>query len=207
MARSVNDRLQDETIAHGLYVTRYGNGVARRMVALLNKLDVDLAARLLVLLDGKRADTYSARRLASLLAGVRELNQQAYEPVIRHHLPDCTVSPVPPGALRGGAGLGCRRYREPPFRHHHGLTTGASAPFFSGGPMAGLTKEQRAQREAEKLAAQNSAEQNPAQQDQQGVELVVMVRDIPEFPGGPLSAEVHPDEVDNWLALDWRLEA
>ena len=60
--------------------------------------------------------------------------------------------------------------------------------------MAGLTKEQRAQRDAEKLA------------DQQGIELVVMVRDTPEFPGGPLSAEVHPDEVDNWLALDWRLE-
>ncbi len=71
--------------------------------------------------------------------------------------------------------------------------------------MAGLTKEQRAQREAEKLAAQNDAEQTPAQQDQQGIELVVMVRDEPEFPGGPLSAEVHPDEVDNWLALDWRL--
>ncbi|WP_347116204.1 phage tail protein [Leclercia sp. S52] len=82
MTRSVNDRLQDETIAHGLYVTRYGNGVARRMVTLLSKMDADLAARLLVLLDGKRADTYSARRLASLLAGVRDLNQQAYEPVI-----------------------------------------------------------------------------------------------------------------------------
>ncbi|MGT2190532.1 hypothetical protein SPM84_21585 [Enterobacter hormaechei subsp. hoffmannii] len=81
MARSVNDRLQDETIAHGLYVTRYGTGVARRMVGLLNRMDADLAARLLVLLEGKRADTYSARRLASLLAGVRDLNQQAYEPV------------------------------------------------------------------------------------------------------------------------------
>ena len=52
MARSVNDRLQDETIAHGLYVTRYGTGVARRMVALLNKMDAELAAKLLVLLDG-----------------------------------------------------------------------------------------------------------------------------------------------------------
>ncbi|MDD9222592.1 hypothetical protein [Enterobacter kobei] len=60
--------------------------------------------------------------------------------------------------------------------------------------MAGLTKEQRAQRDAEKLAAQ------------QGIELVVMVRDTPEFPGGPLSAEVHHDEVDSWQALDWRLE-
>lgn len=63
--------------------------------------------------------------------------------------------------------------------------------------MAGLTKEQRAQQAADK---------NPAQQEQQGIELVVMVRDTPEFPGGPLRADVHPDEVDNWLALDWRLE-
>ncbi|AKZ85292.1 hypothetical protein [Enterobacter hormaechei] len=76
--------------------------------------------------------------------------------------------------------------------------------------MAGLTKEQRAQREAEKLADQQTADNNPAQQEQQqeqpGIELVVMVRDIPEFPGGPLRADVHPAEVDNWLALDWRLE-
>lgn len=76
--------------------------------------------------------------------------------------------------------------------------------------MAGLTKEQRAQREAEKLAAQQAADNNPAQQEQQqeqqGIELVVMVRDTPEFPGGPLRADVHPDEVNNWLALDWRLE-
>lgn len=76
--------------------------------------------------------------------------------------------------------------------------------------MAGLTKEQSAQREAEKLAAQQTADNNPAQQEQQqeqpGIELVVMVRDIPEFPGGPLRADVHPAEVDNWLALDWRLE-
>lgn len=72
--------------------------------------------------------------------------------------------------------------------------------------MAGLTKEQRSQREAEKLAAQQAADKNPAQQEQQGIELVVMVRDTPEFPGGPLRADVHPDEVDNWLALDWRLE-
>ncbi|HHD7211035.1 TPA: hypothetical protein ACNOH9_001874 [Citrobacter freundii] len=72
--------------------------------------------------------------------------------------------------------------------------------------MAGLTKEQRAQRDAGKRAALNTAEQTPNQQEQQGIELVLMVRDQPEFPGGPLNADVHPDEVDNWLALDWRLE-
>ncbi|EOU3427653.1 hypothetical protein ACNVK0_000019 [Enterobacter hormaechei] len=69
--------------------------------------------------------------------------------------------------------------------------------------MAGLTKEQRAQREAEKLAAQQEQQE---QQEQQGIDLVLMVRDTPEFSGGPLRADVHPDEVNNWLALDWRLE-
>lgn len=69
--------------------------------------------------------------------------------------------------------------------------------------MAGLTKEQRAQREAEKLNT-NVTANNPEPLD--GIELVIMIRDIPEFHGGPLSAEVHPNEVDNWLALDWRLE-
>lgn len=71
--------------------------------------------------------------------------------------------------------------------------------------MAGLTKEQRAEREAAKLAT-DTAQSNPAQQETQELTLLIMVRDEPEFPGGPLSAEVHPDEVDNWLALDWQLE-
>lgn len=69
--------------------------------------------------------------------------------------------------------------------------------------MAGLTKEQRAQRDAEKLNANVTANNS---EPLDGIELLIMVRDTPEFPGGPLSADVHPDEVDNWLALDWRLE-
>ena len=68
--------------------------------------------------------------------------------------------------------------------------------------MAGLTKEQRAEREAAKLAT-DTAQPNP---DLQEPQLLIMVRDEPEFPGGPLSAEVHPDEVENWLALGWQLE-
>lgn len=71
--------------------------------------------------------------------------------------------------------------------------------------MAGLTKEQRAEREAAKLAT-DTAQSNPAPQETQELTLLIMVRDEPEFPGGPLSAEVHPDEVENWLALGWQLE-
>ncbi|EHX2589549.1 hypothetical protein JDU05_16880 [Escherichia coli] len=57
--------------------------------------------------------------------------------------------------------------------------------------MAGLTKEQRAQREA-------------AQKTQ--TELVVMVTDYQMFPGAPTIANVHPDEVDNWKAMGWKTQ-
>ncbi|ARI08267.1 MULTISPECIES: hypothetical protein [Klebsiella] len=66
--------------------------------------------------------------------------------------------------------------------------------------MAGLTKEQRAQRAAEKFAAE-LAEPNNSQQEQH---LVVMVTDYPAFPGAPITADVHPEEVENWKALGWK---
>ena len=80
--------------------------------------------------------------------------------------------------------------------------------------MAGLTKEQRAQRAAEKLAAElvakNNSEQQELQelqeqQEQQGI-LVAMFTDFPAFPGAPTTADVHPDEVENWKAAGWRIE-
>ena len=77
--------------------------------------------------------------------------------------------------------------------------------------MAGLTKEQRAQRAAEKLAAELSANNNSEQQEQQeqqehGAQLVAMFTDFPAFPGAPTTADVHPDEVENWKAAGWRIE-
>ncbi|MDZ4033871.1 hypothetical protein [Kluyvera ascorbata] len=68
--------------------------------------------------------------------------------------------------------------------------------------MAGLTKEQRTQREAERLAAGLEL-QNVNEQDE--VVLVAMVTDAQLFPGAPTTADVHPDEVENWQALGWRL--
>lgn len=77
--------------------------------------------------------------------------------------------------------------------------------------MAGLTKEQRAQRAAEKivveLAAKNNSEQQEQQEQQeQGAQLVAMFTDFPAFPGAPTTADVHPDEVENWKAAGWRIE-
>lgn len=66
--------------------------------------------------------------------------------------------------------------------------------------MAGLTKEQRAQR-----AAKNNPEQEQ-EQEQEGAQLVAMFTDFPAFPGAPTTADVHPDEVENWKAAGWRIE-
>lgn len=68
--------------------------------------------------------------------------------------------------------------------------------------MAGLKKEQRAE-----LAAKNNSEQQEQQEQQeQGAQLVAMFTDFPAFPGAPTTADVHPDEVDNWKAAGWRIE-
>ena len=73
--------------------------------------------------------------------------------------------------------------------------------------MAGLTKEQRAQRAAEKLAAEQGVQNNPepqAPQAPQAPQLVAMGIDFPAFPGAPTTADVHPDEVENWKANGWK---
>ncbi|HCR1032451.1 TPA: hypothetical protein OMU02_002085 [Klebsiella aerogenes] len=67
--------------------------------------------------------------------------------------------------------------------------------------MAGLTKEQRAERAAAKLATVQVDANIPAQQE---LQLVAMITDFPAFPGAPNTANVHPDEVENWKAHGWK---
>lgn len=69
--------------------------------------------------------------------------------------------------------------------------------------MAGLTKEQRAQRAAEKLAADTVSDDTAGAQS---LQLVTMVIGTPAFPGAPTTADVHPEEVDNWKAHGWRIK-
>ena len=73
--------------------------------------------------------------------------------------------------------------------------------------MAGLTKEQRAQRAAEQLAATQADNNNPASTASTAStasQLVAMVTDFPAFSGAPTTADVHPDEVENWKAHGWK---
>jgi len=76
---TVNNRLSDESIAHALFVSRYGTGAARRMVKTLNESDAELTARLLVAMDSLGRDGFTVNRLESLLGSVREVNHTAVQ--------------------------------------------------------------------------------------------------------------------------------
>ncbi|MEX3004218.1 hypothetical protein [Serratia fonticola] len=78
---TINQRLFDEAVAHTLFVSRYSTGVATRMVKLLNETDAELSAHLLMALDDMRPDSFTVRRLETLLGGVRDINKQAYQRV------------------------------------------------------------------------------------------------------------------------------
>lgn len=74
---TINERLRDEAIAHSLFQSRYGAGVARKMVKVLNESDAELSARLMVALDEVNPNSVTVKRLESLLASVREVNKQS----------------------------------------------------------------------------------------------------------------------------------
>lgn len=55
---TANDKLQDESIAHAIWVSRYSTGVANRMIKVLNDSDAELTARLLVAIDTLDRELY-----------------------------------------------------------------------------------------------------------------------------------------------------
>lgn len=50
--------------------------------------------------------------------------------------------------------------------------------------------------------AEGTPEQSPAPAEC----TVQMVRDEPMHPGGPTTADVHPDEVQNWERHGWKVQ-
>lgn len=75
---SLNDRIFDAEVSHAVGLQRYSNGVVNRVLALLNRSDADLVARLSNALE--RAPTsFNAARLEKLLESVRNLNGKTYE--------------------------------------------------------------------------------------------------------------------------------
>jgi len=78
---TVNEKLLSESISHSISMTRYSNGVVRRMIALLNKVDTDIKEQLLFLMDKLPPESFTVQRLDKLLTSVRELNKAAYETI------------------------------------------------------------------------------------------------------------------------------
>lgn len=78
---TVNETLADEAVAHAVDLAQYSQGVLQRMVALLNRVDVDLAAELAAALERLPAESFTVERLDLLLQSVRDLNAQAYAAV------------------------------------------------------------------------------------------------------------------------------
>lgn len=78
MAETVNERILSAAIGHMVDLTRYSNGVAARMMALLNRVDGDLFARLTDALE-QAGESPSTERLEQLLGSVRSVNLQAYQ--------------------------------------------------------------------------------------------------------------------------------
>jgi SPP1 gp7 family putative phage head morphogenesis protein len=75
---SVNEQLLDAETLHQVRLERLKNGIARRMIAILNRSDARLFAELQIQLEKMPASEFSVRRLDSLLKSVREINSAAF---------------------------------------------------------------------------------------------------------------------------------
>ncbi len=80
---NVNERLADEAVSHAVDLQQYTTGVVRRIIALLNRSDAGLEARLNDALLQATSTQTTIERLESLLISVRELNAQAYAAIGR----------------------------------------------------------------------------------------------------------------------------
>lgn len=83
MAATANERLLDEAIHHAIDLQGYSNGVVRRLIALINRVDADLFTQLQFSLDQMDAESFTVQRLEGLLISVRSLNRQLYEQLAR----------------------------------------------------------------------------------------------------------------------------
>ncbi len=78
---TVNERLLEAAIRRAIDTQQYSNGVERRMIALLNRADADLMARLAAALSQLPAESFTVARLEALIVSVRALNASVYQSI------------------------------------------------------------------------------------------------------------------------------
>lgn len=79
---SVNETLVDQAIDHAVDLSRYSNGVVRRIVSLLNRTDKELQLAIAEALLRLPADSFTIQRLEAMLSSVNQLNADAMRRVI-----------------------------------------------------------------------------------------------------------------------------
>ncbi len=80
---TVNEIIQDESVAHAVSLAQYSLGVIRRIIALLNRSDFRLVVMLGEALDRLPAESFTVERLESMLGSVRQVNAEAYAQVAK----------------------------------------------------------------------------------------------------------------------------
>ena len=78
---TVNEKLQSASISHQVDLQHYSNAEVAKIIALLNRVDADLAAQLAAALERLGPDRFTVQYLETILGSVRELNAQAYASV------------------------------------------------------------------------------------------------------------------------------
>jgi len=78
---ALNEVLLDSLIDHQVNLQQYSNGVVRKIIAILNRVDPDLFAQLNMALTRLPAESFTVERLEELLTSVRALNASAYAEV------------------------------------------------------------------------------------------------------------------------------
>lgn len=75
---TANEVLLNEQIAHQIDLQGYSNNVVRRILKLLNRVDVDLMAQITIALEKLPPSQFNVTRLQAVLASVRSLNSEVY---------------------------------------------------------------------------------------------------------------------------------
>jgi SPP1 gp7 family putative phage head morphogenesis protein len=75
---TANEIIFNEDVAHNIDLQGFSNGVVKRMLKLLNKVDADLMAQITIALDKMPVNQFNVARLETLLISVRALNSEAY---------------------------------------------------------------------------------------------------------------------------------
>lgn len=85
---TTNEVLQDDAISRAHDLHRFNVGVVQRMIAVLNRADASLMAKLTEALLQMERDSFTVARLEAMLTSVRALNAQAYAAVLQAMQPE-----------------------------------------------------------------------------------------------------------------------